>query len=156
MPADVVLTLRHVTTTPPGCLAEAILTPERWSEFTGWGPLPGIREAVFRERTDAVVGTKIYVTNTDGSSHTETIRVWDLPREIVLDFGDFVKPLSGISSGFEERFDFSEVEGGHHEIVRTMSMRPKHTPGRLALLIIRPMMERALMKHMRLIDRESA
>ncbi|MBK7774782.1 MAG: hypothetical protein IPI43_11700 [Sandaracinaceae bacterium] len=39
----------------PAQVGEAVLTLENWPDFRGYGPLPGIREARFRRRTDAVV-----------------------------------------------------------------------------------------------------
>ena len=52
---------------------QQILDLSKWPEFNGYGPLPGIREADFETKTDEIVGTKIRVTNRDGSTHVEEI-----------------------------------------------------------------------------------
>ena len=64
----------------PGDIAGQILDLDKWTAFTGYGVLPGIKAAVFAVRTPGVVGTRIRVTNTDGSSHVEEVVEWHLDR----------------------------------------------------------------------------
>lgn len=45
-----------------------------------YGPLPGIREAEFEAKTAEIVGTRIRVTNRDGSTHVEEIVEWEPTR----------------------------------------------------------------------------
>ena len=65
---------------PPEEIARQILDLDLWPGFEGYGPLPGIRAAEFEARTPEVVGTRIRVTNTDGSSHVEEIVEWEPDR----------------------------------------------------------------------------
>ena len=57
----------------PEEIAKQILDLTKWSDFHGYGPLPGIKVAEFEVRTEGIVGTRIRVTNVDGSSHVEEI-----------------------------------------------------------------------------------
>ena len=70
--ADVSQTLEQI--------AEQILEVANWSDFQGFGPLPGIRRAEFEIRTDEIVGSRIKVHNTDGSTHIEQIVEWQPQR----------------------------------------------------------------------------
>ena len=54
-------------------IAGRILDLANWTEFTGYAVLPGIKAAVYEVRTPGVVGSRIRVTNTDGSSDVEEI-----------------------------------------------------------------------------------
>ncbi len=52
----------------PEDIARQILDLANWTGFTGYGVLPGSKAAAFEARTPGVVGTRIKVTNTDGST----------------------------------------------------------------------------------------
>ena len=84
-------------------LREAFLDLSQWPGFTGWGPLPGIRQANFLRRTDAVRGSRIAVINTDGSSHVEEILEWSEmdPRRFrgVIRLGEFTIRAIGLGFG---------------------------------------------------------
>ena len=82
---------RHLKLSPEQ-VGEAMLQLENWTDFRGYGPLPGIREARFRVRTPDVVGTEIAVTNTDGSGHVEQITEW-LGPDIVMRFDEPTRPI---------------------------------------------------------------
>ena len=62
-------------------ICREILDTERWSEFKGYSILPGIEKAQFETKTPELVGSRIKVQNTDGSSHVEEIIEWDRPTE---------------------------------------------------------------------------
>src|SRR3954468_8000109 len=85
---------------PPEQIARQILDLSRWPEYRGYGVLPGIRSAEFERQTTEVVGTRISVANTDGSSHTEQIVEWEPGRRVRLRMGDFSPPLSHLATGF--------------------------------------------------------
>ena len=52
----------------PEEIANQILDVEKWPEFQGYGPIPGIKTAEFEIRTANIVGSRIRVTNLDGST----------------------------------------------------------------------------------------
>ena len=114
---------------PPERIAEQILDLDLWPGFRGYGPLPGIRAAEFEARTPEVVGTRIRVTDTDGSSHVEEIVEWEPGRRIRLRMGEFSPPLSRLATGFDETFEF-ERSGEQTRVVRRFVMHPKGTATR--------------------------
>ena len=88
---------------------QQILDLGLWPSFQGYGPLPGIRAAEYEARTPEVVGTRIRVTDTDGSSHVEEIVEWEPDRRIRLRMGEFSPPLSHLATGFDETFEFERT-----------------------------------------------
>ncbi|MDZ4779429.1 MAG: SRPBCC family protein [Planctomycetia bacterium] len=133
---------------PPEEIAAQILDLAKWPEFTGYAFLPGIRQAEFEVRTPEVVGTRIRVTNTDGSSHVEEIVEWVPDRRVQLRFGDFSPPLSRLATGFDETWLFRR-EGETTEVVREFALWPKSWFGRLVLWGIARVLERAVGRHLR-------
>ncbi|MEZ6174235.1 MAG: hypothetical protein R3B58_14795, partial [Phycisphaerales bacterium] len=109
MTKPLTITVHATTQTNPGVLCNNIIDMEQWKSFTGWGPLPGISNASFELRTDEIVGSRIRAHNTDGSTHIETITVWDPKRCIELTMGEFPKPLSRLATSFTERWTFSPL-----------------------------------------------
>src|SRR5262245_4061563 len=81
-------------------LAEQILDVTKWPEFRGYGPIPAIKSAEFEMRTPNIVGTRIRVTNSDGSTHLEEIVAWRPDRRLQLHMGSFSAPLSRLATGF--------------------------------------------------------
>ena len=57
----------------PEDIARQILDLTKWPDFKGYGPVPGIKVAEFEVQTPGIVGSRIRVTNQDGSSHVEEI-----------------------------------------------------------------------------------
>lgn len=132
----------------PAQVGEAMLQLENWSDFRGYGPLPGIREARFRVRTPEVVGTEIAVTNTDGSSHVELITEWLDTGGIVMRMSEFTVPLSRFATHFIERWVFEPSAAGTH-VVRSFELHPRTWWGGLLLRLIAPLMRRAVDRHLR-------
>ena len=132
----------HVKKSSQDICAE-FLDTSRWSEFKGYGMLPGIKNASFETQTPNLIGSRIKVQNTDGSSHVEEIIEWDTARGIAMRFCDFSAPLSNLATHFIERWQFSESNGGT-DIVRSMTMYPKGIAGQLMLIPISKMMKKAL------------
>ena len=61
----------------PEDITRQILDLTKWPDFHGYGPIPGIQSAVFDVQAAGIVGSRIRVTNRDGSSHIEEIVEWD-------------------------------------------------------------------------------
>ena len=104
-------------------IAGQILDLEKWSEFEGYGPMPGIKSAEFEVRTPDVVGTRIRVTNRDGSRHVEEIVQWQPENRIQLRMCEFRLPLSALATSIIETWDFSR-EGNLTRVTRTFEMNP--------------------------------
>ena len=86
----------------PEDIARQILDLTKWPDFHGFGPIPGIKVAVFDVQTPAVVGSRIRVTNLDGSSHFEEIMEWEPDHHLRVEMKVFSAPLSRLAAGFEE------------------------------------------------------
>lgn len=141
---------------PPEEIARQILDLSKWPEFQGYGMLPGIRSAEFETRTAEIVGTRIRVTNTDGSRHVEEICVWDLPRRLEMRMRDFSPPLSRLATEFLERWDFSRDEQ-QTEVTRSFAMFPTSSLARPALWLISRLLRKAVARHLyQLRSREHA
>jgi hypothetical protein len=132
----------------PEDIAGQILDLANWTDFTGYGVLPGIKAAAFETRTPGVVGTRIRVTNTDGSSHVEEIVEWQPDRRLRLDLTDFSPPLSRLATGFVETWAF-EQRGDSTRVVRSFEMHAKSFFTRPILWLISFLLKRAIARHLR-------
>ena len=115
---------------------------ERWSEFKGYSILPGVKSAEFITRTPEMVGSRIQVQNTDGTSHIEEIIEWDVQRRVVLRMQGFGAPLKHIATHFIETWEFRPAPGGT-DATRDMRFYPRGLLGWLALLPISRLMKKA-------------
>lgn len=131
----------------PQEICEQLLDMSRWPEFKGYGILPGIESAHLEPTTPTVIGSKIRVRNTDGSSHVEEIVEWDVARRITLRFQDFSPPLQHLATHFIEIWEFRRLED-KTEASRSMTLYPKGFLGWLLLLPISALMKRALEKNL--------
>src|SRR4051812_30565135 len=92
----------HTLALSPADIAGRILDLAHWTEFTGYAVLPGIRAAEFEVRTPGVVGSRIRVTNTDGSKHVEEVVEWQPEKSLRLRMNEFSAPLSRLATEFVE------------------------------------------------------
>jgi hypothetical protein len=136
----------HLRKTPQEICAE-LLDTGRWPEFQGYSILPGIRNAHFETQTPGMVGSRIKVQNTDGSSHIEEIVEWDAARKVMLKFQEFESPLRNLATHFLETWEFRPSEAGT-KVTRRMAMYPKGLPGWLLLLPISRLMKKAFEKNL--------
>ena len=139
---------RETLPEPPEQVARQILDLDQWPGFRGFGPLSGIRAASFEARTPEVVGTRIRVENTDGSTHVEEVVEWEPGRRIRLRMGEFTPPLSRLASGFDETWEFAP-SGPETYVVRSFEMHPRSAWTRPALWLISILLERAIARHLR-------
>lgn len=141
---------RAVIPRSPGWIGQQILDLRRWPEFEGYLFLPGIQTAEFEKRTDAIVGTRIRVTNTDGSTHVEEIVGWDLPNRLSLRLSDFSLPLSKIATRFDETWLF-DTAGESTAVVRQFELFPATAWSRPLLWLISGLLRGAVAKHLQQI-----
>ena len=87
----------------PEDISRQILDLTKWPDFHGFGPLPGIKVAVFEVQTPGVVGTRFHVTNLDGSSYVEEIVEWQPNHRLRLQMKEFSPPLSRLATGSRRR-----------------------------------------------------
>lgn len=134
--------IEGVTALSSYTICQQLLDTSRWTEFTGYAILPGIRQAAFELRTPEVLGSRIRVHNTDGSTHVEEIIEWDPARRVALKFQEFSPPLQHLAAYFIESWEFYALPGGTR-LVRRMAMQPRGLAGRLLLPAIAPLMKKA-------------
>lgn len=132
----------------PEAIAAQILDLDKWLEFNGYGPLPGIKSAAFEVRTPEIVGTRIRVVNRDGSSHVEEITHWQPDKRLELRFTNFAPPLSKMADHFVERWDF-EMDGAVTKVKRSMELYPKVIWSWPPLWMISFLLKGAIAKHLR-------
>jgi hypothetical protein len=132
----------------PEDIARQILDLARWPAFRGYGPIPGIQAAAFEARTPGVVGSRIRVTNGDGSSHVEEIVEWEPGRRLRLEMKEFSAPLSRLATRFEEAWGFQHTGGGTW-VTRSFRLHARSVPARLVLWVISLFLERAVARHLR-------
>jgi hypothetical protein len=123
------------------CAQAADLT--QWSGFSGYGILPGIARAEYEKRTDNMVGSRIRVHNTDGSTHVEEIYEWVPGKKISMKFGGFTPPLSQIATHFTEEWVIQETDGGTL-VTRYFQMFPVNLITRPSLWLISLFFRRAI------------
>ncbi|WP_165253498.1 SRPBCC family protein [Paludisphaera soli] len=139
---------RETLPCPPERIARLILDLSLWPQFRGYGVLPGIKSAEFERQTPEIVGTRIRVANTDGSTHVEEIVEWDPQRRLMLRMGDFSPPLSRLATHFEESWDFSPAVD-ETQVVRSFELQPMSARARPVLWMISLFLKRAIDGHLR-------
>ena len=135
---------------PPREIAGQMLDAANWTSFQGYGVLPGIREAVFEVVPPEVVGTRVRVTNTDGSRHVETIIEWRPDERVKLVMSEFRPPLSLLATQIVETWDFAVRPDATH-VRRTFELHPRSVLARPALWLISLLLRRAVGRHLTLM-----
>ncbi len=138
----------------PHEIAQQILDLTRWPEFQGYGPKPGIRTAEFEIQSPGIVGTRIRVTNTDGSNHVEEIFEWEPDSRLRLRMHDFSAPLSRLATEFIEKWEFQPV-GSETKIIRSFELHPRSFVAWPLLWGISLLLRRAIARHLRQMNNES-
>jgi hypothetical protein len=132
----------------PEEIARQILDLKKWPDFHGYGPLPGIKVAEFEVRTSEIVGSRIRVTNTDGSKHVEEIVEWQPNHGLGLHMKDFSAPLSRLATGIEETWEFERI-GNETKVTRSFQIHAKSVLARPLLWMISFLLKKAIARHLR-------
>ena len=131
----------------PDDIARQILDLAKWPEFQGYGPIPGIKEAECELQTPGIVGTRIRVTNTDGSSHVEEIVQWEPDSRLRLRMHEFSAPLTRLATEFMETWEFQPV-GNETKVTRSFELHPKSIAAWPLLWVISFLLQRAIARHL--------
>jgi hypothetical protein len=132
----------------PKGIASQILDLANWPDFTGFGFVPGIKTAEFEVRTCEIVGSRIRVTNTDGSSHVEEIVEWNPLHQLQLRMQHFSAPLSHLATRFDETWQFKRTDEAT-EVIRSFDLHAKSPFARPFLWLISLFLRRAIARHLR-------
>jgi len=129
-------------------VVQRILDLANWTDFQGYGVLPGIQRAEFEVRTPEIVGTRIRVTNSDGSSHVEEIVEWQSDRRLTLHMQEFSPPLSRLATRFDETWLF---EPWHQEtkVTRAFQLHARSALTWPLLWAISFLLKKAIARHLR-------
>src|SRR5260370_30150866 len=132
----------------PEAIARQLLDLSKWPDFHGYWPIPGIKDAEFEVQTPGIVGSRIRVTNRDGSSHVEEIVEWEPNHRLGLEMKEFSAPLSRLATRFEEMWEFQRTGNDTH-ITRSFRLHAKSILARLLLWMISFFLKRAIVRHLR-------
>ena len=95
-----------------------------------------------------IVGSRIRVTNTDGSKHVEEIVEWQPAHRLQLHMKDFSAPLSRLATGIEETWEFERV-GNETKVTRSFQMHAKSALARPMLWAMSILLKKAITRHLR-------
>ncbi|MCR9117600.1 MAG: SRPBCC family protein [bacterium] len=132
----------------PEEIAAQILDMSRWPEFQGYGPLPGIRSAKFDVLTEEIVGTRIQVENTDGSTHVEEIEKWLPGDRLEMRMCEFSLPLSRLATSILEVWEFSRTDNGC-TVVRSLEMFAVSPLTAPILWLLSFLLKKAIARHLK-------
>ena len=141
-------TCRETLLLAPEDIARQMLDLTKWPDFKGYGPIPGIKVAEFEVQKPGIVGSRIRVTNQDGSSHVEEIVKWEPDHRLRLEMKEFSAPLSRLAKGFEETWEFKRT-GNETHVTRSFRLHAKSVLARLLLLVVSFFLKRAIVRHLR-------
>ena len=144
----ITFTCEEILGMPPEQIAEKILDISQWSGFQGYGVLPGIKAAEFEIKTPEIVGSRIRVIDTDGSSHLEEIVEWEPDGRIRLLMHEFSPPPSRLATDFEETWEFNCI-GRDTRVVRIFELHARSRVTRPLLWLISILLKRAIARHLR-------
>jgi Polyketide cyclase / dehydrase and lipid transport len=144
----IALSCEEILSLKPEDIAEQILDVSKWPQFTGFAFIPGIKAAMFEVRTPEVVGSRIRVTNTDGSSHVEELVEWNPNRRLKLRMQEFSPPLSRLASHFEETVEFEQI-GAQTKVIRSLELHARSSLTRIVLVALSWFLKKAIAKHLR-------
>ena len=131
----------------PADIGGRILNLANWTDFKGYAVLPGIKAAEYEFRTPGVVGSRIRVTNTDGSSHVEEIIEWQPDRFLRLRMKEFSPPLSSLATEFVESWKFQRFDNTT-SVTRSFELHPKSGFALPILWLISLLLKRAVARHL--------
>lgn len=105
----------------PGETYDFFTSPEAYRMFTGFGPIPGIREVVWEQGEAAALGSIGRVHNTDGSTHRERVTQAERGRAYDLAIDEISSAFRHMVARIEEhtRFEPANADGSHTRITRT-------------------------------------
>ena len=131
----------------PEAIAQNLLEVDRWKEFNGYGPLPGIARAEFLVLTPEKVGSRISVVNRDGSTHIEEIVAWELPEKVALRMSEFSLPLAMLATEIRETWRFRQ-EAEKTEIDRSFEIVPRARWTLPLVALIAWLLKQAIRRHL--------
>ncbi len=147
----VVLSVSRSIAAPPDAVHAHLSDLSNLTDFTGYGPIPGIRAARWEGDGQARVGAIRRVENTDGSTHREELVCWD-PSVIEDRIFDFESPLRHFVREIRDRFELAPAEVGTRLDRRFVVELESPLAYPLARLIGALFLRPALRRHLATVD----
>jgi len=123
-----------------------IIDLDQWPLFEGFAMIPAIVRAE-REDTDPIgVGTRIEVTNSDGSVHHERITVFEPGTAYCIEM-ELTPPVSYVMETIIETVRLDTTEGGGTRLVRTFDLRPRSILSAPVAWLVSRFLHRAVRNH---------
>ena len=138
----------------PDVIAQHVLDVSKWPDFKGYFVLPGIKVAEFEVKTPGIVGSRIRVINTDGSTHVEEIVQWQPDQRIEMHMKELSAPLSRLATGIEEMWDFKRIDNATR-VTRSFKMHAKSALTRPILWLISMLLKKAIARNLREMRQEN-
>ena len=82
-----------------------------FTSFTGFGPVPGIREASYLTAGPPALGSRRRILKTDGSEHIEEIVAFERPVRHSSRITALTPPFSWLVTSGEDDWRFGEADG---------------------------------------------
>lgn len=136
-------------------ICAGIADTTRWSEFSGYGPLPGIESASYETCPDDMLGARIRVRNRDGSEHIESIYRWQPGVAVAMKLHEFTPPLSRLATHFTEEWSL-QAQGQATLVTRRFQMFPVSAAARPLLWLISLLFRRAIDHHLAYMAAQSS
>jgi hypothetical protein len=153
--SPIVFSVSEVLGGTPTEIARQILDLSRWPQFKGYGPIPGIATATFDLVAPELVGTRILVTSTDGSTYVEEIAIWQPESHVVIHMKEFSPPLANLATSIIETWEFDPATAGKTTVKRSFELFPKSLLTKPALYLISVALKQAIIRHLRQLKNEA-
>jgi len=140
------LSVAFETSLSPDDSIREILDVEKWITFKGYGPIPGVASAKSVASEGSIIGTKIFVENTDGSKHIETITSYVPQQSLEMHISNFTSPMQILATHFVERWEFYGNSTPYF-VTRTFQLYPKSKLTFIPLWIISWFLKVAIARH---------
>lgn len=129
-----------------------IVTLANWTEFRGYGFLPGIVEASLPDGApippasrQVALGSRIRVENTDGSVHHEVVQAFEPGRRYAIRM-ELAPPVSYLMARIDERVDLEATPTGTR-VTRTFDVVPRGWWTAPLVWLVAKVLRRAVVRH---------
>lgn len=139
-------TTRSTLRCPPADVFALVVDLSRWSLFRGAGPVPGIVRAQTEDGAPLGLGSRVRVTNTDGSVHHEVVVGFEPGRAYRVRM-ELTPPASRVLASIEEDLALTPTEDGGTSLVRTFVLKPTSALSSPVAWVASRFLERAVRAH---------
>lgn len=137
----------------PSAVFAHILDTSKWPSFCGHGPLPGIASAEVEGGGPIVAGSRVRVTNTDGSVHHEIVEELERDRRYRVRM-ELARPAALVLRRIDETVELSPAGAGT-DLRRRFEVTPRSwLTAPLAWFVCRVLLRRAVLAHNAAVARE--